>query len=31
LLLAPPFIIDQSECEQIANAVQYALKETLAA
>jgi adenosylmethionine-8-amino-7-oxononanoate aminotransferase len=31
LLLAPPFIINQSECEQIANAVQYALGKTFSA
>jgi adenosylmethionine-8-amino-7-oxononanoate aminotransferase len=31
LLLAPPFIINQSECEQIANAVQYALEKTFSA
>jgi adenosylmethionine-8-amino-7-oxononanoate aminotransferase len=28
LLLAPPFIINPSECEQIANALQYALEKT---
>jgi adenosylmethionine-8-amino-7-oxononanoate aminotransferase len=31
LLLAPPFIINPSECEQIANAVQYALEKTFSA
>jgi adenosylmethionine-8-amino-7-oxononanoate aminotransferase len=31
LLLAPPFIINQSECEQIANAVQHALEKTFSA
>ena len=28
LLLAPPFVIQETECEQIANAVQYALDKT---
>lgn len=31
LLLAPPFIIRDSECEQIANAVHYALEKTFSA
>jgi len=31
LLLAPPFVINESECEQIANAVQYALEKTFSA
>ena len=31
LLLAPPFIINQSECEQIANALQYALEKAFSA
>jgi adenosylmethionine-8-amino-7-oxononanoate aminotransferase len=31
LLLAPPFMINDSECEQIANAVQYALEKTFSA
>jgi adenosylmethionine-8-amino-7-oxononanoate aminotransferase len=31
ILLAPPFIIDAKECEQIANAVEYALHKTFSA
>ncbi|HTZ33027.1 MAG TPA: aspartate aminotransferase family protein [Methylomirabilota bacterium] len=31
LLLAPPFVIQEAECEQIANAVQYALDKTFSA
>ena len=31
LLLAPPFIINEAECEQIANAVQYALEKVFSA
>ena len=31
LLLAPPFVINESECEQIASAVQYALEKTFSA
>ncbi|HVM76398.1 MAG TPA: aspartate aminotransferase family protein [Candidatus Saccharimonadales bacterium] len=31
LLLAPPFVINESECEEIANAVQYALEKTFSA
>jgi len=31
LLLAPPFIINEAECKQITNAVQYALEKTFSA
>jgi adenosylmethionine-8-amino-7-oxononanoate aminotransferase len=31
LLLAPPFIINEAECIQIANAVQFALEKTFSA
>jgi len=31
LLLAPPFILNEAECEQITNAVQYALEKTFSA
>jgi adenosylmethionine-8-amino-7-oxononanoate aminotransferase len=31
LLLAPPFTINENECEQIANAIQYALDKTFSA